>query len=85
MRLVSPGILSDPRNGRFISFKLGSWNAPLRLGLGEGRFSRHIKEAYGGYSIFHCCTVFALFVDTDGGVNDMGIGLQFIFEQRPSN
>ena len=106
------------------SFKLGSWQFPLRLGLGEGlsyvsripfievedfapeesakltnylewtmqtslgyllgrgegRFSSGIKDAYIGYSIFHRSTVFGLFAEKGGGVNYMGIGLEFVFE-----
>ena len=105
-------------------FKLGSWQVPLRFGLGEGlsyvsripfvevedfapdtsakltnylewtmqtslgyllgrgdrRFSTRIKEAYIGYSIFHRSTLFGVFADTGGGVNYLGISLEFIFE-----
>jgi|GEM_PF-1328872 len=104
--------------------KLGAWQFPLRLGLGEGlsyaaripfieaedfapeqsaklnnylewsmqtslsyllgrgasRLSYNIKDAYIGYSIFHRSTAFGLFADTGGGVNYMGIGVEFIFE-----
>ena len=105
-------------------FKLGRWNVPLRLGLGEGlsyvsripfvevedfapessekftnylewtmqtslsyllgrgegRLSAGIKDAYIGYSIFHRSTVFGLFAEKGGGVNFMGIGVEFIFD-----
>lgn len=50
------------------------------LGRGERRFSPRIKEAYIGYSIFHRSTAFGLFAETGGGVNYMGIGVEFIFE-----
>lgn len=50
------------------------------LGRGGQQFSHRIKEAYIGYSIFHRSTAFGLFAEGGGGVNYMGIGVEFIFE-----
>ena len=46
----------------------------------EGRFSKNIKNAYIGYSIFHRSTAFGLFAEKGGGVNYMGIGVEFTFD-----
>lgn len=50
------------------------------LGRRGGRLSHHIRDAYIGYSIFHRSTAFGLFAETGGGINYMGIGVEFIFD-----
>jgi len=70
------------RSAKLVNFLEWSMQMPLGylLGKGEGRFSRHIKEAYIGYHVFHRSTVFGLFAEKGGGVNYMGIGFEFVFE-----
>ncbi len=48
------------------------------LGRPEGRFSRTIRDVYIGYSIFHRSTVFGLFASKGGGINYMGLSVEFV-------
>jgi len=49
------------------------------LGLSAGNSQSALIDAYLGYTVIHRSTAYGLFAETGGGINYLGLGLEFVF------